>query len=299
MSAICLNNLPGVRSLCKSGNPITGLQGLVFSDPDFSFATASSFADSDDWATGIAAGQLFPVMGIKEEEDTTPDDTIWESSYGDKVDITEGKYSTTYSVHYTLEQHKRLREYTGKKWKIFKIDRNNNIMATINEDGEYVGFDISYLKVAKMIDPTADSPSLSPIRVEETDPNQWNTSGQYVTPSWLASEEIQALAEVNITSTTVASNVFTVTVNYFSGLNSDGSNNNIPIQGLLAANFEIIDQAGAILSDSGDYTVTESTTVLGSYEIDATVGTITSGSVQVIATAAALYRSDVLAIVAA
>ena len=45
--------------------------------------------------------------------------------------------------------------------------------------------------------------------------------------------------------------------------------------------------------------VVENPVVAGEYEVDCTVGTITSGSVQVVATAAALYKSDQLAIIAA
>ncbi len=299
MSILCLNDIQGIGAECKQGNPFRGVAGLVFSDPDFSFATSASFADSDDWTTGIIGGQLFPVMGVKEDEDTTPDDTIWESSYGDKILIAEGKYSRTYQFNLTLDQHQKLREYTGKKWKVFIIDRNNNVKCTVNEDGLYVGFDVSFMLIGKMLNPSADTPANTPVMMEEADPKQWNDNGAYVTPSWLASQEILPLTEVTITSSTVAADVFTITVNFNAGLNADGSVKWIPISGLLITNLIIIDQAGATLSNAGDYTATESATVAGQYEVDATVGSITSGSVQVVATAAALYRSDVLAIVAA
>lgn len=298
MSVLCLNTIAGIGTQCKTGNPFAGLLGLVFADPDFTFDASSKFADSDEWATGIVAGQLFPVMGVKEDEDTTPDDVIWESPYGDKVFITEGKYAKTYKLILTLEQHKKLREYTGKKWKVYKIDRNNNIKATVDEDGNYNGFDISFMRISKMADATADTPAMTSIMIEETDPKQWNEKGAYVTPSWLASEEIIPLSEVTLTSSVVAANVFTITVNFDAGLNADGSVNNIPISGLVPGNLIIVDQDGDTLSNAGDYTVTESTTDAGEYEVDATVGTITSGTCQVVATTAALYRSDVLAITA-
>lgn len=293
MSATCFNDVPGIGELCREGNGLQGIYGLVFADPDFEFTAASNFATLSDWTTGISGGQLFPVMGIKEDEDTTPDDVIWEGPYGDKVHITEGRYAKTYRLHLTLEQHKRLREYMQKKWKVFKIDRGGNLRGTLTSDNKVVGFDISFLRVGKMADAVADTPALTPIMIEEADPKQWNDSGIYLTPSWLPSEEIVPLTEVDATPGSITSNVFDVVVSFTGGYTDAGAANTIAITGLEAANFVVKNSDGLTLTPNS---VTESATVPGTYEIDCTDDTISSGTVQVIASSTALYRSDVEAV---
>jgi hypothetical protein len=298
----CLNNVDGLGELCQQGSPLTIRTGAYLTHPDFSFVSLSSFLTEADWLTAIAAGNIYPLTKIMDQENQDMEDVVFESSTGDKVPQYEGTRGQMWKFILPLDLHKILKnQYSLKNWRIIELDKNGNLIATSPDKIAVQGFKLSYFRVLKQETPGSDNAAFTPIEFQKSDIKEYDVNGVYANPTWIASD-LTGVLKITITPSTVAANVFTMTAAYVSTSVIDPDTNALktfPITGLGATNLQIIDQAGAILSNAGDYTVTESAAVPGTYTIDATVGTITSGSVQVVASSTQLYSSAVATLTAA
>lgn len=292
MSLICVNDLAGVGEECNQATPITVLSGLFLTTPDFEFANFTDFADQDKWLEGIRDGYIFPLQGIQEEEPQDVEDGVYEGSTGDKTFMYEGKRGSIYKFKMSLDAHKIMRGYSFKNWRLFELDRNNNIKGTSPDGTKATGFKLSYFRTKKQDKPTSENPPFTPVELQHANVKEYDQNGIYVSPSWLAAD-LYGVLQVTLVAGTITSNKFTVTVNYVDG-SSKGSAGTAPsaaISGLGAANFKVVDQLGAVLDSATQYTATESSTTPGEYEIDATVGAMTSGTCQVIPSTTMLYKS--------
>lgn len=295
MAIVCLNTLSGIGEVCEQATPITITSGFFLTRPDFEFSSFSSFATQADWLTGIVDNKIFPVQGVKDEEPMDFEDSVTDTPSGDKVFNFEGRRGKRFKILLPLEMHKVLRTYDRKNFKIFYLDRNNNIRGTTPDGTKVTGFSLNYFRIPKQQSPYPDNPAYSYIEVQELDINEWDRNGVYVNPTWLGST-VKGVLTVEATPSTVATNDFTVAVSYVdnSGLTSAGANTTAAISGLVAANFEVIDQTGAVVTPEK---VTESTTTPGTYTIETSA--MTSGSVQVIPSSTALFKSEVETVSAA
>jgi len=304
MAIICLNTLSGIGEVCDQATPITITSGFYLTRPDFQFDTFSSFATEADWLTAIVNNEIFPVQGIKDEEPMDFEDSVTDTPSGDKVFNFEGRRGKRFKILLPLEMHKVLRTYDRKNFKIFYLDRNNNIRGTTPDGTVVTGFSLNYFRIPKQQSPYPDTPAYSYIEIQELDINEWDVNGIYVNPTWLGST-IKGVLTVETTSSTIAANVWSTVVQYVdnSGLTSAGANTTVAISGLVAANFTITDQDGAILDGAAtptpDFTVTESTTTPGTYAFDASEGTITSGTIQVTPSSTELFKSTAETLTAA
>lgn len=291
----CLANVDGLGELCQQATPLTVRTGAFLSKSDFSFASLSSFLTEADWLTAIAAGNVFPLQRIMEQENQDMDDAVIETGTGEKVFQYEGTRGQMWKFILPLDLHKILKnQYSQKNWRIFEIDKNGNIIGT-SPDGTVVkGMKLSYFRVLKQETPGSDTAAYTPVEFQKADIKEYDTNGIYGNPTWIASD-LYGVLKVSTSSSAVAANAFTTTVSWVSDSEIDADTNALKtfaIPDLVAANFKIIDQDGAVLDSATDYTVTESTSSPGTYTIDATVGALTSGSVQVIASSTELYKSD-------
>ena len=289
MAIVCLNSLQGIGETCEQETPITITSGFFLARPDFEFATFASFATKADWLTAIVDGKIFPVQGIKDEENKDFEDSVTDTPSGDKVFNFEGRRGKRFKLLLPLEAHKVLRTYDRKNFKIFYLDRNNNIRGTRLDDTKVTGFSLSYFRIPKQQSPYPENPAYSFVELQELDINEWDKNGIYVNPSWLGTK-IKGVLNVQATPSTVTTNDFTVTVFYEddSSLSSAGAKQTAVISGLLIGNFRVIDQTGAVITPTS---VTESATMLGTYTVETTA--MTAGSVQVIPTSTALYKSEI------
>lgn len=291
----CLN-FKGIGSTCKKMTPITMDRALFLTVPGFALADATELADRATFLGYIADGSIIPLQGVKEIEAQDFEDPIIETSAGEKIRTFEGQRGARYKLLYPLDQHKLVRLLDDGNFGVIRADRNNNLIATILADGTITGFSTSFFKVWKQERPGADNAPYTTIDIQYEDPNEWDVSGIYLTPTWRVSR-IEGVLQVVLTAGVIAAGVFTASVNYVDASNptSAGATNTKTISGLLAANFQIYDQAGALLTPTTDFTATPVTGSAGDYTIDTTVGTpITGGTAQVIASATALYNSEIV-----
>lgn len=289
----CLNN-KGIAKTCKKKTPITTERAMFLTVPGFAFADAVEFADRDTWLGYIADGSILPLQGIREVENQNFEDPIIETTSGEKIGTFEGQRGSRYKLLFPLDQHQLVRLLNDGEFGVIIADRNNNLRGTMLDDGTITGFTTSFFKVWKMDSPAADVAPWTMIDVQYDDPDEWDAKGVYLTPTWRVSR-IDGVLQVVTSSSAIVAGVFTTTVKYIDATNptSAGATNEKAIPGLLVNNFKVYNQAGALLTPTTDYTVTESTDTPGEYEVDTTAGTpITGGTVQVIATATALYNSE-------
>jgi hypothetical protein len=280
----CINDLPGIGETCQQSAPISIKSGLFLTRPDYSFATYQSFMTEADWLTAIAAGNIFPVQGLIEEEPQNFEDSIEETSTGLKIFKFEGRRGRMFKVLLPLEQHQKLREYSFANWRCFYGDINNNIIG-VSDDGTTVkGFRLGFFRIPKF----DDMGGVSAIQLQERSVNEWDKFAIYGTPSWLV-DDLQGVLTVLLTDGAVAANSVTVTVAYEqrSQLTTAGAKKSTSISGLVAANFKILNGSTEVTTGK---TVTE-TAVAGTYTVAAT--TLVAGyTVQVIPSSTALYRSN-------
>lgn len=295
MAIVCLNSLSGIGEVCDQETPITITSGFFLTRPDFEFATFSAFALQASWLTGIVDGKVFPVQGVKDEENMDFEDSVTDTPSGDKVFNFEGRRGKRFKLLLPLELHKILRTYDRKNFKIFYLDRNNNIRGTTPDGTKVTGFSLSYFRIPKQQSPYPENPAFSFVELQEADINEWDTDGVYVRPTWLGSR-VKGVLPVVTTSSTVASFIFTTAVSYVdnSALTSAGANTTAAISGLVVGNFKVINESGVIVTPES---VVESTTTPGTYTV--TTAAMVSGSVQVIPTSTALYKSEIEAVTAA
>ncbi len=293
MTLICANN-KGIAKTCKKMTTLTTERSLFLTVPGFAFADATEFADDDAWKGYIADGSIIPLQGVRLVEGQDFEDPIIETDSGEKIETFEGQRGARYKMLYPIDQHKLVRLLSGQNFGVIYGDRNNNIKGVKLEDGTITGFALSFFKIWKQERPGADNAPYTTIDLQEEDVDEWDADGIYLTPTWRVSR-LDGVLQVDLTTGTISVGVFSATVKYINSdnPNSDGSNVERAISGLVDANFEIYDQTGSLLTPTTDYTATEDSATPGLYSIDTTAGgAITSGTCQVVATASMLYNSE-------
>jgi hypothetical protein len=286
----CINNVQGIGEVCGQATPITVISGIFLATPEQSFSTPAKFVELAEWNTQIAAGKIFPVQNILDEENQDFADKVMETPVGDKVFQFEGKRGKLLKLTLPLELHKILRSYSFANWRIYYLDRNNNLRGTTVDGTIIKGFKLSFFRVLKQKSADASNAAFSEIQLQEANIQEWDVNGIYANPAWLGSD-LQGVLSVVATASAIAANAFTLTVNYVdnSGLTPAGANNTAAITGLLAANIQII-KSGSVVTPTS---VTPIAGLDGEYTVTCSALTAPA-TVQVIATNANLYRSNVL-----
>jgi len=296
MALTCLTEKYGISTTCDTRIDITATKIFFLSLPGTTFTDATDFATEATWKTKIAAGLIFPIKGIVEVEGQDGENVYQETSYQDKILLLEGRRGAKHMVQMPLDQYKIARGYNGKTWEVFTSDILGNLIGVENADGTIQGRSLSYFHVNSLPTATADTALLPAFEYIEGNVDEFNRRGAYLNPSdvWSPSS-LDGPLKVVTSSSTVSTNVFTTAVSYVndSKYQSDGDTNTDVITGLVIGNFEVINQAGVVITPTS---ITE-TAVLGTYTV--TCAAITSGSIQVVATSSAMYQSEVEAVAAA
>lgn len=281
-----INQLAGIGETGDQSTPITITSGLLLTTPSFKFDTIADFADQDKYKTAILEGKMYPIMGILDDEAANFEDVQTQTATGSNIFQFEGKRGRNLKVQLPLELHKIARTYSFKNWRAFRIDQNNNIIG-MSPDGTIVkGIKLSFFRVGSLKNDSANG-TFTPIMMQEANINDLDKFGVYINPEWSATE-LEGVLKVVLTAGTIATNSTTVNVAWVdnSAIKEDGTKNSVPVTGLVAANFNLINQTGGVVPA----TVVESTTIPGRYTISN--ASLTSGSLQVQPSAANMYESD-------
>lgn len=282
-----INNLAGIGETGEQSTPITITAGLLLTTPDFQFDTLADFANETKYKDAIIAGKMYPIMKIIDDETSNFEDVQTQTATGSFIFQFEGKRGRNLKVQLPLELHKVARTYSFKNWRLLRIDQNNNIIG-MSPDGTVVkGIKLSYFRVGKMANDT-NSGTFTPVMYQEANINDLDKKGVYINPEWLATE-LEGVLKVELTAGTISSNSVNVDVAWVdnSAIKATGVKNSVPVTGLVAGNFRLINQTGAVVAA----TVAESATIPGRYAISN--ASLTSGSLQIQPTSANMYESDV------
>lgn len=291
----CLNNIPAIGALCGQASPLQIEAGLYLALPDQEFATATDAVNQTKWLEAIRDEKIFPVLDLDDREIKDVEDNETVTPTGKTIFNFEGTRARIYKVTLPVSVHQKLRDYSFQKLRLYILDKGNNIMCTSPDGTKIKGLKTSYFRIQKQ----NWEGFVTNIQVNFGDVNEWDKFGKYFNPSWNGSD-LEALTKVEITPSTVnqSTHVFTASVAYVDGaeVTSTGIAKSVPISGLVAANFNLI-KTGAI--PTAVDSVSESSTTPGLYTITAHVGTFISGTVQVIPSTTALYKSDIETVSAA
>jgi hypothetical protein len=305
MSLVCTAQVDGIPIECRNGNNFVLMRGLYFFAPGFSFADAATAGDDANWKQGVVDGNIFPVHGIREIEDTSTEDSIYESAGGDKKELYEGKRGFKASFDMTLDAHKTFRKYAGLNYPIAWYDRNNNIYMHSPDGTQLTGMDVDFSNVQKQMLPTADTPAFSIIEFQLSEASQWDDFGAVVQPTkgttadkWLPSD-IDSVTKVIVDQVgSVSGNSAVFTVKYKSLSETDNQGDYVAEAAVTGmdvttfTNFTFTDGSAVVAPD----TMTESATTPGEYTANFT--TFTTGTVQILPTVESgsveenLYNSD-------
>lgn len=292
---ICLNEIKGVGVPCSQVMPLTEIAGIILARPGFTFTNAEACDTLTEWLAAVANKDLLVINNVREVEDQKVEDGVYTTAFGDKIHNWEGKQGKRLLITASKEQHEILRTYSNRNWELFIKDRNNNIWAILNADDTIQGIKLDYFHVFNQTSPTAERPAMTPIEYQHADPGEWDANGCYFNPAFRISN-IVPVTHVNITVSTVAANVFTLTAAYVPDkqFNANGTAISIPLEGLEKTDLEVIDQTGAanVLVSAVEDTETKGTYVV-------TGATLTSGTARVKPNATSLYESDVATLTAA
>nr|NHJ85911.1 hypothetical protein [Asgard group archaeon] len=240
---------------CSKGNPFVDAVSLFLTTNDFEFATKASFATQADWETGIKAKKIFPLHGIVEFEDQSEDSQYYESPTGVRIPRRLGKYRHMYMFNKGLEVHKALQSFRNANLKCFAVDAAGNISGTSPDGVKVTGMDIEMINPEKMKSALQDNtPAWTPVAVDLADAKEWNENGIFVNPSWNPLLE-EPVTDVEISVVSATATEIVLKVAYYKGLQDDGSDDLIGVEGIEEADFVFTTTTPDVgYTDNGDGT---------------------------------------------
>lgn len=234
---VCTTNtaLTGLGS-CEQNNNFGSISGLFLALDSQFFATKASFATEADWLTAIKAEQIFPIPNVVEVEHTDQEPSYYESPKGDQVLLRQGNYRAKYKLNIPFCLHQRLQAFRNSKLRLYKVDESGNIYGTSPEGTTVRGVAIQLINPEKMMFGKPDSPAFSVVYINEKDNKEWDENGVFVNPTFDALS-LEGITPVTLTTSAPSALSLTIKVVAICGLTAAGAVNEMPITGLVAADF--------------------------------------------------------------
>jgi len=278
----CADELAAIGAQsCTKNNPFLDVVSLIIVKAGFEFATFVEFATLAKYTDAIKAKSMFPIHEVFEIDDNSEESLYYESPTGKRVPRRLGAYRHVYKFNKSLTVHKALQTFRNANVDFFTVDSAGNICGYSPDGIKAKGFSISMFNPEKMTSAMQDNtPSWTPIVVDQLDAKQWNEKGVTVKPGWLVSELIP-LSAVRIKLVSAAAGTATINVSYIDGLDSDGTENAIGISGILQADFIFtgaVPTAAAMVDlGDGNYTFPGATMNTGTVDLKKAAVATTTG----------------------
>ena len=288
----CGNSVNGIGiQKCIKGNPLKMPNKAALAVEGFQFDTYADFMNEDLWNAAIAAGNIFILEKFKAVETANVEAIIIDTPSGDKIKNRDGRRGWIGYMDMTPEQNKYFQQYENSNWTLFSIDDQKNILAT-SPDGTVVkGLAISYFNPMPMeIATGTDSYSRTGLEIQfdnNDDIDQYVVIALGTSLDWNP-QKLLPTTLVNVSDVSISTNTITFSLAVVQG--TIASKPSVAVTGVTATELQFIDQTGTIVvADS----ITESATVPGTYIAVMTGAAMTSGSLQLVATADSLYYSTI------
>lgn len=299
MAFECANVVDGIPADCREGNSYVLMKGLFFTIPGYQHSSKADAGDDDVWNQGVIDKEIFPVHNIKEVEDLSTDDARYESPGGDLKTLFKGKRRFKVSFDLTLDQHKVLRQYGGKNFRLFWYDVNNNILGTSPNGTIVRGFDVSFIDVEKLPVPTADTPMFTKLEIQLEYYDELDDSGVTIIPTQGAAadkwypRDITSMTKVTVEQIgTISTNSGVITVKYKSLSDTDNEGN--PVTDSPYAGLDVSTYTNFEFTVGGTVTAPSSMTDDGDGQYSFTVtGIVATDTVQIKPTLTNKVESDV------
>lgn len=254
MSLSCNETLKNLGvSRCKKRPSF--IKGMITTPEDYTISAVEA-ATATKWQDDILAAStsrifLWPKAvnyeNISEEQ-------VLEETPLTVIGVRPGNYRYKLFFKENLELHKRMHSHNESSGRVFLIDIDNQIIGTSDDDGVTLkGFLLDNLLVEKLMLNDGTGATKTPVNVYTADNNELDDNGFMVEAPFINS--LISLTSVNLTEVGT-STATTITVDVHSALD------NVPLIGLDAADFVLLDGAGVAQTISGSVEISD-----GRYEL--------------------------------
>lgn len=289
----------GIGVGCAKGNPLKMPSVAIVAIPGFQFDTYDDFKDESKWLDGIAAEQLFPLEKFIYMEDATVEETSIETDSGDTFTGRDSKPGFSGGMNLTLKQNQLFQDYGDTNWTIFLVDEADNLEGQTPDGTVVKGYTLSEFDPKPMTRALgADQKSHTKVTVRfeyNEEINKQIVVAKSSSTDWSPKAVLpeSALTFVTTSNVSISTNTITASFNFVDDRDADLATT--PIRTITADEIVLVDQTGATLTPTTDYTVVETSTP-GTYTIDATSGAMTAGTLKLTASATSLYYGETTAV---
>lgn len=224
--------------------------------PDTFTATTANLSSKAFWQAAVKAApgsraHIWPYFDTFED---ISEEAVYEDTPLSYLSVRDGNYRFKFGIAQSLCLHKAMfthRASTGRAW---LVDVNDEVICTQGSDGLYRGLSVQLLNTEKMMISDGSVRTKTPIVLALRNNRELDQNGYMFTAEWFT--EVVRLKDVTIqivsqSSSSIVVDVFTTC-------------DNTPVIGLIAADFVLVDTAGAsqsftLTSSAGRYTLTATT----------------------------------------
>lgn len=229
------------------------IRGMITTGKNFAL-TEEEAADPAVWqaalyASGAARIYLWPnFVGFE----NLSEEAVYEDLPLGLLHVRDGNYRFRFHIKESLCLHKKMFTHRATSGRAFLIDVENNIIGTLDSDGNFRGLSIQLLNTEKLVISDGTVSTKSPIYLALANNKELDADGAMIDGSFVNTLTPITDAKLTIESASDTEVVFTVT-NECDGIN---------ISGLLDADFEMLDAVGddqdiaVVENDDGTYTAT-------------------------------------------
>jgi hypothetical protein len=242
------------------------IKGIITAPKDFSLTFAEA-AESSNWQDAIVAAKtariyLFPFAF--KGENVSEDIAYEETSLAEQL-IRQGRYRwrLSFSNGINMEVAKQMATHISDE-SVFLIDSKNVIWGWEATTGSISGFDISLINPENLTFNDGSVATAKPVYISLADPSQMNLYAVPTDAAFVTTLKRLTEVEISIVGTPTATEIVAKVVSFV---------DNVPILGLVQADFSLVDGTGAAqtisgVTDNSDGTYTVAGTGLVSGELD-------------------------------
>ncbi len=255
MSNIC--NVVKENLGLSNCNKLPALIRSIITTPDDFVLTQEQAADSTQWQDALlanAADRIFLWPNFVGFEDISEKE-VYEDTPLAYLSVRDGKYRFRFQIKESLCFHKAMYSHRANNGRAFLFDIENQLIGTLNADGDLQGFSIQLLNTEKMMFSDGKVSTKSAIVLALQNNLELDQSGVLLDASFVNS--LKRLTDVTLTIVSAIATKVIVTV----AVTCDGT----PVNGLVKADFSFVKA-----SDGSAQTIASSTENDGTYTLNGT-----------------------------
>ena len=220
-------------------NKLPGLiKGMITTPHTFSLSQTDA-VDVTKWQDAIlaaAGARIYLWPNFRDFKDSS-EKAVYEETPLSSLKVRNGRYRFEVSVKESLCVHKAMFTHSGNATqRVFLLDTQNQIIGSLNANGNVVGFDVELLNVEKMMFSDGKVSTKTPIYLVLSDNLELDQNGIIVDGSSIVPNLIR-LTDVDVTQVgSATTSLIKVTVK----TTCDGIN----VEGFTSADFQVYSSAG-------------------------------------------------------